>query len=58
MIPWMLDAGIEGVYPLERQAAVDIARIRRAYPSFLMMGGYDKMVIRRGGDAEGVRTHP
>ena len=47
MIPWMLDAGIEGVYPLERQAGVDIAKIRRDYPEFLMMGGYDKMVMFR-----------
>jgi len=43
MIPWMLEAGIEGVYPLERQAGVDIVKIRREYPEFLMMGGYDKM---------------
>jgi len=48
MIPWMQEAGIEGVYPLERQAGVDIARIRRDYPGFLMMGGYDKMVMSRG----------
>jgi hypothetical protein len=51
MIPWMLDAGIEGVYPLERQAGVDIAKIRRDYPDFLMMGGYDKMVMFRGESA-------
>jgi len=48
MIPWMHDAGIEGVYPLERQAGVDIARIRRQYPDFLMLGGYDKMAMSRG----------
>jgi hypothetical protein len=48
MIPWMLEAGIEGVYPLERQAGVDLAAIRAAYPGFLMMGGYDKMVMARG----------
>ncbi|MCU0521919.1 MAG: hypothetical protein MUF84_14665 [Anaerolineae bacterium] len=48
MIPWMLDAGIEGVYPLERQAGVDILRIRCEYPEFLMMGGYDKMVMWKG----------
>jgi hypothetical protein len=48
MIPWMNEAGIEGVYPLERQAGVDIAKIRQAYPSFLMMGGYDKMVMSKG----------
>lgn len=48
MIPWMMDAGIEGVYPLERQANVDIIQIRAKYPHFLMMGGYDKMVMPLG----------
>ena len=48
MIPWMQEAGIEGVYPLERQAGVDINRIRLLYPRFLMMGGYDKMVMPLG----------
>jgi len=48
MIPWLTEAGIEGVYPLERQAGVDIVGIRRQYPEFLMLGGYDKMVMSRG----------
>ena len=48
MIPWMYEAGIEGVYPLERQAGVDIVKIRELYPDFLMMGGYDKMVMSQG----------
>lgn len=47
MIPWMQEAGIEGVYPLERQAGVDVAKIREQYPRFLMMGGYDKMVMNK-----------
>lgn len=51
MIPWMMDAGIEGVYPLERQANVDISYIRSEYPRFLMMGGYDKMVMPLGEEA-------
>lgn len=51
MIPWMQEAGIEGVYPLERQAGVDIVQIRCDYPEFLMMGGYDKMVMSRGEEA-------
>ncbi len=51
MIPWLLEAGIEGVYPLERQAQVDINRIRKKYPGFLMMGGYDKMVMSKGEEA-------
>jgi Uroporphyrinogen decarboxylase (URO-D) len=48
MIPWFDEAGIEGVYPLERQAGVDLAQIRRDHPRFLMMGGYDKMVMPCG----------
>lgn len=48
MIPWLLDAGIEGVYPLERQAGVDVARLRREYPQLLMMGGFDKLTMSRG----------
>ena len=47
MIPWMLEAGIDGVYPLERQAGVDLTRIREEYPGFLLMGGYDKMVMSK-----------
>jgi hypothetical protein len=48
MIPWLIEAGIGGVYPLERQAGVDLNRIRKEYPGFLMMGGYDKMVMSKG----------
>ncbi len=48
MIPWMEEAGIEGVYPLERQAGVDVAKIRQRYPKFLMLGAYDKMVMSKG----------
>jgi hypothetical protein len=48
MIPWLLASGIEGVYPLERQAGVDIARLRAQHPRLLMMGGYDKLVMSKG----------
>ncbi|MCL2832721.1 MAG: hypothetical protein FWD78_06090 [Treponema sp.] len=48
LLPWMRRAGIEGVYPLERQAGVDLVRLRREYPDFLFMGGYDKMVMSLG----------
>jgi hypothetical protein len=48
MIPWMQAVGIEGVLPLERQAGVDAAAIRRAHGQWLMIGQYDKMVMPRG----------
>jgi hypothetical protein len=51
MVPWLMEAGIDGVYPLERQAGVDVNRIRREFPGFLMMGGYDKMAMPKGEEA-------
>ena len=46
MIPWLRKAGIEGVLPLERQAHVDVAALREAYPDFLFIGAFDKMTMR------------
>lgn len=51
MIPWFIEAGIEGVLPLERQAGVDIARIRGNYPGFRLIGGYDKLEMSKGEQA-------
>jgi len=48
MVPWLQDAGIDGIYPLEHQAGVDIPRIRARHPRFLMMGGFDKLVMNQG----------
>lgn len=48
IIPWLIDAGVNGIYPLERMAGVDVARIRQQYPQFLMMGGFDKTVMHKG----------
>ncbi len=45
---WFERAGIEGILPLERQAGVDMADLRRRYPKQLYLGGYDKMVMSRG----------
>lgn len=48
MVPWFQEVGIDGIYPLERQAGVDLVYLRKTYPDFLFMGGYDKMVMPRG----------
>ncbi len=48
MIPWLTGVGIEGVLPLERQAGVDAAGLRRIVPHLLMIGHYDKMVMTHG----------
>lgn len=43
IVPWLIDAGFRGCLPLERQAGTDLARLRREYPEWLMIGGIDKM---------------
>ena len=48
LLPRFLELGMDGIYPLERQAGVDIAELRKKYPKLLMMGAYDKMVMSKG----------
>ena len=48
MIPWLEDAGIEGALPLEYQAGVDVNRIRRDFPDFIMIGGFNKRIMKDG----------
>lgn len=51
MIPWLKSVGIQGILPLERQAGVDVNAIRRQYPDFMMIGGYDKTIMHLGEEA-------
>ena len=48
LVPWLLDNGIEGVLPLERQAGVDGMSLRKQFPKLVMVGQYDKMVMKHG----------
>ncbi len=48
---WFRDAGCDGLLPLERQAGVDMADMRRRYPAMCFIGHYDKMVMPRGESA-------
>jgi uroporphyrinogen-III decarboxylase len=53
LLPWLLDNGIEGILPLERQAGVDATSLRRRFPGLLMVGHYDKMAMKHGEEAIG-----
>lgn len=44
-VPWFIEAGIDGILPLEGQSGVDVAKIRALYPNFLMIGSFDKMCM-------------
>jgi hypothetical protein len=45
---WFEEAGLEGILPLERQAGVDIAALRRDHPRMRFIGHFDKMTMNRG----------
>jgi len=51
LLPWLKEAGIEGILPLERMAGVDVNEIRKEHPDFLMIGGFDKTVMHLGEEA-------
>ena len=48
MIPWLRRAGFDGALPLEYQAGVDIVKIREKYPDFILIGGYNKRIMKDG----------
>ena len=45
---WFEEAGLEGILPLERQAGVDIARLRAEHPRMKFIGHFDKMTMNKG----------
>jgi len=51
LIPIWLEAGIDGVVPMEAQSGMDVAEYRRRYPRMLMMGGVDKRALAAGPEA-------
>jgi uroporphyrinogen-III decarboxylase len=51
LAPWMLDVGVQGILPLERQAGTDGMKLRQQVPDLRLIGHYDKMVMANGRDA-------
>lgn len=45
---WFEEAGLDGILPLERQAGVDIAKLRREHPRMKIIGHFDKMTMKGG----------
>ena len=45
---WFKRAGIDGILPLEKQAGVDLALIRKQSPQMLFIGGFDKITMSKG----------
>jgi len=52
LIPLLLDAGVDGIMPLERVAGMDPNRLRKKFGRDLRLwGGVDKMELAKGADA-------
>lgn len=51
LIPIWLEAGIDGVVPMEAQAGMDVAAYREKHPELLMLGGVDKKALAAGREA-------
>ncbi|MDP8232182.1 MAG: uroporphyrinogen decarboxylase family protein, partial [Candidatus Zophobacter franzmannii] len=52
LIPLWIEAGINGVYPMEVTAGMDVVKLRRQYGrDLLMAGGIDKRALARGPEA-------
>ncbi len=45
---WFEEAGLQGILPLERQAGVDIAALRKEHPNMKFIGHFDKMTMNKG----------
>ena len=50
-LPWLEEAGLEGILPLERQSGVDVAVLRERHPRMRFVGHFDKMVMNKGEEA-------
>ncbi len=48
MVPWLIEAGLDGLLPCERQAGMDLPALRGAHPRFRLIGGFDKMTMIEG----------
>ena len=53
LVEMLVDAGIDGLHPLERRAGMDVARLRRQYPRLILAGGMcNTVTLVRGPRAE------
>lgn len=56
LLPMLVDAGIDGLNPLEPRAHMDIVALRRQYPNLILAGGMDNSDTLLRGPAERVRA--
>ncbi len=50
-VDWYAEVGADGMFPLERQAGVDVATYIDKQPGMTFLGHFDKMCMKHGRDA-------
>lgn len=48
LIPLLMEAGINCIFPFEQQAGNNLIEIRKKFPELRMMGGFDKNTLYKG----------
>ena len=48
LIPWLTDTGVDGILPIECQSGSDVNILREKYPDLVMIGGFNKTVMKNG----------
>ena len=56
ILDMLIDAGIDGLHPLERRAHMDIAQLRRQYPWLILAGGMDNTHTLLNGPIEKIES--
>ena len=51
LIPLFIEGGVDGMLPFEVAAGMDVRKVRKDHPGFILMGGIDKRLMASGGDA-------
>lgn len=51
LIPSIMNAGLDGLLPVDVNAGVDIVEVRKQYPTLKFFGGFNKLCITKGRDA-------
>jgi uroporphyrinogen decarboxylase len=45
LIPLWAELGVTGIFPMERKAGNDLARVRARFPRLQLLGGVDKRIL-------------
>ncbi len=54
LVPLIAETGVTGMYPFERAAGNDLLRIRKGFPEFQVLGGFDKRVLFSSGGKQAI----